>query len=110
MTDELKVFVGDRVVGRDEAKVSVFDAGFQSGDAIWEGLRVYEGGVLKLDQHLSRLEDSAKVMRINLPYDREGIRRAVAETLEANGMAAGAHLRLMVTRGSRSTSGMDPRN
>ncbi|MGQ7311080.1 aminotransferase class IV [Microbacterium arabinogalactanolyticum] len=110
MADNVKIFVGDRLVGRDDASVSVFDAGFQSGDAIWEGLRVYGGSVHMLERHLTRLEESAKAMRLRLPYDRDGIRRAVTATLDANGMTDDAHVRLMVTRGSRWTSGMDPRN
>lgn len=110
MTQELAIFVGDRVVPESEAAVSVFDAGFQSGDAVWEGLRVYNGRVLKLDQHLRRLEESAHALRIRLPYDRDGIERAVAETLDANGFRDDTHIRLMVSRGTRATSGMDPRN
>lgn len=110
MQPELQVFVSDRVVPLAEASVSVFDAGFQSGDAVWEGMRVYNGRVLKLDRHLRRLEQSANALRIRLPYDASGITEAIHRTLEANDFTDDAHLRLMVTRGSRSTSGMDPRN
>ncbi|MDO9380828.1 MAG: aminotransferase class IV [Nocardioidaceae bacterium] len=110
MPEPLKIFVGDAVVPEHEARVSVFDAGFQSGDAIWEGLRVYGGRVLKLDAHLRRLEESAHALRIRLPYDRDGFVDAIRRTLDANGFVDDTHLRLMVTRGSRSTSGMDPRN
>ncbi|UPK74561.1 aminotransferase class IV [Nocardioidaceae bacterium SCSIO 66511] len=110
MQSGLQVFVSDRVVPLAEAAVSVFDAGFQSGDAVWEGMRVYNGRVLKLDRHLRRLEQSANALRIRLPYDAAGIADAVHRTLEANGFTDDAHIRLMVTRGSRSTSGMDPRN
>jgi branched-chain amino acid aminotransferase len=106
----LKVFVGDRVVPLAEATVSVFDAGFQSGDAVWEGLRVYGGRVLELDRHLRRLEQSAHALRIRLPYHRGGTAAAITATLEANGFTDDTHLRLMVSRGTRSTSGMDPRN
>lgn len=104
------IYVGDRVVPAEQAAVSVFDAGFQSGDAIWEGLRVYAGRVLRLDQHLDRLEHSAQAMRLRLPGGREAVRAAVEETLAANDLTDGAHVRLMVTRGTRSTSGMDPAN
>lgn len=107
---ELQVFVGDRVVPVSQASVSVFDASFQSGDAVWEGLRVYNGRVLELDRHLRRLEESAHALRIRLPYDADGFADAVARTLEANGFTDDTHVRLMVTRGARSTSGMDPRN
>jgi branched-chain amino acid aminotransferase len=110
MPRELQVYVGDRVLPVSQAGVSVFDAGFQSGDAVWEGLRVYQGRVLRLEQHLRRLEESAHALRIRLPYDADGFARAVRETLEANGFVDDTHIRLMVSRGSRSTSGMDPRN
>lgn len=107
---ELQVFVEDRVVPLSQASVSVFDAGFQSGDAVWEGLRVYSGRVLELERHLRRLRESAHALRIRLPYDADGFTRAVSQTLQANGFVDDTHLRLMVTRGARSTSGMDPRN
>jgi len=107
---ELQVFVGDRVLPISQAGVSVFDAGFQSGDAVWEGLRVYRGRVYALEEHLTRLEHSAGALRITLPMGRHGISDAIAATLAANGFTDGVHIRLMVTRGTRSTSGMDPRN
>ena len=106
----VQVYVGDRVVDSEQPQVSVFDAGFQSGDAIWEGLRVYAGRVLRLEQHLARLEDSAKALRITLPMPLDAVGAAIEETLGANGFTDDAHVRLMVTRGTRSTSGMDPRN
>jgi branched-chain amino acid aminotransferase len=106
----LQIYVGDRLVEAATAAVSVFDAGFQSGDAIWEGLRVYAGRVFRLEQHLDRLEHSAQAMRMALPGGRNGVRDAVLETLSANDMTEDTHVRLMVTRGTRSTSGMDPAN
>lgn len=108
--NELQVYVQDRVVPVSQAHVSVFDAGFQSGDAVWEGLRVYNGRVFRLDEHLRRLEQSAHAMRIALPLSSRGIGEAIQETLAANGLTRDTHIRLMVTRGTRSTSGMDPRN
>lgn len=106
----LQVFVGDRLVDAATAAISVFDAGFQSGDAVWEGLRVYDGRVFRLDEHLRRLADSAKALKINLPLALDDIGAAVQVTLAANGLHDGAHVRLMVSRGTRTTSGMDPRN
>jgi len=106
----LQVFVRDRVVPVEQATVSVFDAGFQSGDAVWEGMRVYHGQVFKLERHLRRLRESAHALRIRLPYDDAGTAAAIEATLAANGFTDDTHIRLMVTRGSRSTSGMDPRN
>lgn len=107
---ELQVYVGDRIVPASRAGVSVFDAGFQSGDAIWEGMRVYNGRVYRLEQHLRRLEQSAHALRIRLPYDIPEIATAIAQTLTANGFTEDTHIRLMVSRGTRATSGMDPRS
>lgn len=110
MNPDLMVFVKDGLVPAARATVSVFDAGYQSGDAVWEGMRVYNGRVLKLERHLRRLEESAHALRIRLPYDAAGTTAAIAETLEANGFTDDTHIRLMVSRGARHTSGMDPRN
>jgi branched-chain amino acid aminotransferase len=107
---ELHVYVDDRVVPISQAGVSVLDAGFQSGDAVWEGLRVYHGRVLELERHLRRLAESAHALRIRLPHDAAGFRSAIQQTLTANGFEHDVHIRLMVSRGTRSTSGMDPRN
>jgi branched-chain amino acid aminotransferase len=108
--DDLKVFVGDSIVRAGDAAVSIFDASFQSGDAIWEGMRVYNGRVLFLDRHLDRLEGSSHALRIPLPYPRAAISAAIATTLKANGFDRDTHIRLMVSRGQRTTSGMDPAN
>ena len=107
--NDILVHVGGRLVPRDEAKVSVFDSSVQGGDAVWEGLRVYEGRVFRLGAHLARLQDSAKAMAFaDVPSSAE-IERAVLETLKANGMYDGAHVRLTLTRGRKTTSGMSPK-
>lgn len=108
MSDDLVIWVGDGLKPAAHATVSVFDAGFQSGDAVWEGMRVYNGAVLRLDEHLARLEESARIVRLRLPFDRAGIASAIRETLSANSFTTDTHIRLMVTRGTRRTSGMDP--
>ncbi len=103
------VHVGGRLVPRAEAKVSVFDSSVQGGDAVWEGLRVYDGRMFELDAHLDRLTASAKAMAFAEIPSRESVREAIFETLEANGMRDGAHVRLTLTRGDKVTSGMSPR-
>lgn len=108
MARELMVWVGDGLRAAKDAAVSVFDAGFQSGDAVWEGMRVYNGRVFRLEDHLARLEESSRILRIPLPFDRDGLFCAIHETLSANGFTTDTHIRLMVTRGTRRTSGMDP--
>jgi branched-chain amino acid aminotransferase group I len=106
---DILVHVGGKIVPRDEAKVSVFDSSVQGGDAVWEGLRVYNGRIFKLDAHIDRMLDSAKAMAFAQIPSREEIKDAVFETLKANGMRDGAHIRLTLTRGLKTTSNMDPK-
>ncbi|MFZ6011497.1 MAG: aminotransferase class IV [Bacteroidota bacterium] len=103
------VHVGGKLLPRDEAKVSVFDSVVQGGDAVWEGLRVYKGGIFSLDKHLDRLEASAHALAFAHVPTRDEIKKAIFETLEANGMRDDVHIRLTLTRGEKITSGMDPR-
>ena len=105
---DLLVYVDGRLVHREEARVSVFDSVVQGGDAVWEGLRVYEGKVFALDRHLDRLFASAHALRFEGAPSRDEVRRAVIETLVANEMYDGAHVRLTLTRGPKVTSGMSP--
>ncbi|MEL6841919.1 MAG: aminotransferase class IV [Bacteroidota bacterium] len=105
---DIKVYVGGEILPRKEAKVSVFDSVVQGGDAVWEGLRVYDGRIFCLDRHLYRLQASARAMAFtNVPSDEE-IKKAIFATLEANGMRDDTHIRLTLTRGEKVTSGMDP--
>ena len=106
--EEISVWVGDRLVPRSEAKVSVFDSSVQGGDAVWEGLRVYDGRVFRLDAHLDRLHRSARAMAFAEIPSTDEITRALFATLEANGMRDGVHVRLTLTRGEKVTSGMSP--
>jgi branched-chain amino acid aminotransferase group I len=105
---EILVWVKDGLKPRAEAKVSVFDSSVQGGDAVWEGLRIYEGRIADLDRHLDRLFDSAKAMAFTNVPSREEVRQAIFQTLAANGMRDGAHIRLTLTRGEKVTSGMSP--
>ncbi|MDA8820315.1 aminotransferase class IV [Schleiferiaceae bacterium] len=105
----IQVWVGHDLVHRDDAKISVFDSSVQGGDAVWEGMRVYQQGVYCLDRHLDRLEDSALAMAFEKIPSRDFIRKAIKATLEENDMTADTHIRLTLTRGEKITSGMDPR-
>ena len=105
----LFIYVKDKLVSREEAKVSVFDSSVQGGDAVWEGLRVYNGKIFCFEEHLNRLQASAKTLAFTDIPTREKIKAAIFETLIANGMQDGAHIRLTLTRGEKITSGMDPR-
>ena len=105
----IKVHVGGRLLPRAEARVSVFDSVVQGGDAVWEGLRVYKGAIFCLDKHLERLEASARALAFEQIPQRDEIKKAIFETLAANGMHDETHIRLTLTRGEKVTSGMDPR-
>jgi len=94
---------------RAEAVVSVFDSGFMLGDGVWEGLRVHKGKLGFLDRHLDRLFEGAKAIAMDIGLSREALTKRLYETLDANGMSDGVHVRLMVTRGLRSTPYQDPR-
>ena len=106
---DLVVNVGGRLVHRDEAGVSPFDSVVQGGDAVWEGLRVYDGRIFKLAEHLARLRRSALALGFAVIPSAEEITAQVQRTLAANGMTDGVHVRLTLTRGAKITSGMDPR-
>jgi len=94
---------------RPEAVVSVFDSGFMLGDGVWEGLRVHNGRIAFLDRHLDRLFEGAKALAMDVGLTRDELTRRLYDTLGANGMDEGVHIRLMVTRGVRSTPYQDPR-
>jgi len=97
------VWMNGRLVPRGEAVVSILDSGFLMGDGIWEGLRLHNGKVPFLDAHLDRLEENARALALELGWTRDGIRAAIDETVAANGMVDGVHMRLMVTRGLKTT-------
>ena len=101
--------VNGELKSRDEAVVSVFDSGFMLGDGVWEGLRVHDGKIAFLDRHLDRLFEGAKAIAMDVGLSRDELTRRLYETLDANGMSDGVHVRLMVTRGVRSTPYQDPR-
>jgi branched-chain amino acid aminotransferase len=106
---DLIVNVNGVLSHRDVAGVSPFDSAVQGGDAVWEGLRLYEGRIFRLEQHLDRLVSSAKALAFAGIPSRESIVEEVRRTLAANGMHDGVHIRLTLTRGRKVTSGMDPR-
>lgn len=97
------------LVRREEARVSVLDSVVQGGDAVWEGLRVADGRIYQMEEHLRRLQESAHTLMFSDIPSTDEVKQAVFKTLEANGMTDGVHIRLTLTRGEKSTSGMDPR-
>ncbi len=103
------VNVAGALVHRDAAGVSPFDSSVQNGDAVWEGLRLYDGSIFRLREHLARLRKGAERLHYQgIPSD-DDITKEIKRTLEANGMRDGVHIRLTLSRGVKYTSGLDPR-
>ena len=105
---DILVGINDELKSRNDARISVFDSAVQGGDAVWEGLRVYDGRIAALDEHLERLQNSAKTLAFAKVPTSEKVREAIFRTLEANGMRDEVHIRLTLTRGEKFTSGMNP--
>ena len=105
---DLIVNINGELIHRDKAGISPFDSAVQGGDAVWEGLRLYDGRIFKLYEHLDRLERSARALSFAEIPLREKIIEEIKRTVEANKMRDGVHIRLTLTRGVKITSGMDP--
>ena len=106
--ESILININGELVPRAQAVVSVFDSGFILGDGIWEGLRVHGGVIPFLEQHLKRLWEGAKALDLDMGMSREDMARRLMATLEANGMSEHVHIRLMVSRGIKSTPYQDP--
>ncbi|WP_111557702.1 aminotransferase class IV [Paracoccus sediminilitoris] len=107
--DRVLVHVNGQLVPRDRAVVSIFDAGFGLGDGVWEGLRLVRGRILSQDAHLDRLYEGANAIGLDIGMDRTALTACIMDLLAANGMEDGVHIRLMVTRGVKTTINQDPR-
>jgi branched-chain amino acid aminotransferase len=105
----VRIWLNGALVPRDEARISVFDAGFVLGDGVWEGIRLHKGRLVFLDAHLDRLFDGARAIGLDIGLTRDELVGALHATLAANGMEDGVHIRLMVTRGLKKTPNQDPR-
>jgi branched-chain amino acid aminotransferase len=106
---DIQIFVNGELYPRERALISVFDSGFILGDGVWEGLRVHRGRLAFLDMHLARLLEAAKAIDLDIGLDRAALTAALYRTLAANHMTEGVHVRLMITRGLKSTPYQDPR-
>lgn len=107
--EDVLVNVNGELVRRNEATVSVFDSGFILGDGVWEGLRLHDGGIPFLRHHLGRLQEGAKAIDLDIGLSPEELTGRILDTLRANDMRDGVHIRLMVTRGIKATPYQDPR-
>src|SRR5262245_30666684 len=106
---DLLVNINGKLLHRDHAGVSAFDSVVQGGDAVWEELRLYQGRIFRLREHLDRLHNSAKALAFAVIPSHDEIIAEIRKTLEANAMFDNVHIRLTLTRGVKITSGMDPR-
>ena len=106
---DIIIDINGEYFARDEAKVSVFDSGFVLGDGVWEGLRVHQGRIAFLDQHLERLYGGAKALDMEMEVTAEELGERLHRLLEKNNMQDGVHIRLMVSRGVKATPYQDPR-
>jgi branched-chain amino acid aminotransferase len=102
----LKIYISGKLYEKEDAKISVYDHGLLYGDGVFEGLRSYSGNVFRLPQHLRRLWDSAKAIRLEIPLSTAEMQTAIYDTLAINQLAD-AYIRLIVTRGAGSL-GLDP--
>jgi len=102
------IYVDGKLMPKEDAKISVFDHGFLYGDGVFEGIRVYEGNVFRLDEHVVRLYESAKTLALKIPLTPEQMTQAILDTVSANGMRD-AYIRLIVSRGAGDL-GIDPHN
>ena len=103
------ISINGNLVPREQAMVSVFDSGFILGDGVWEGLRMHEGGIAFLSQHIERLYEGAKAIFMDIGISPRELRERLFACLKANNMQDGVHIRLMVTRGIKGTPYQDPR-
>jgi branched-chain amino acid aminotransferase len=106
---DILININGELFPRQQAVVSVFDSGFILGDGVWEGLRVHKGKIAFLNEHLARLYEGAKALDMDVGVSREQLTQRLYDTLNANSMEEGVHIRLMVTRGIKATPYQDPR-
>lgn len=107
--DEVEVYVNGSFFPRDKAMVPVFDSGFVLGDGVWEGLRLVNGRLLAVDEHMTRLFEGANSIQLDIGMSREALVSEIKRTLTHNDMHDGVHIRLMISRGLKSTPNQDPR-
>ena len=107
--NDILISINDELFHRNDAKISVFDSGYLVGDGVWEALRLHQGVLVFLEDHFNRLWQSAATVGMHLPFTKEELSAKVWNTLKANAMTDGVHVRIMVTRGIKKTPSQDPR-
>ncbi|WP_417474059.1 aminotransferase class IV [Leisingera sp.] len=107
--DGVEIYVNGEFFSRDEAKVSIFDAGFVLGDGVWEGIRLINGKLLAIDEHIDRIFEGARSIQLDIGFDKAGLVEEIWKCLRHNKMEDGVHIRMMISRGRKSTPNQDPR-
>lgn len=107
--EKVLVYLNGQFVPRNEARVSIFDAGYVCGDGVWEGVRIVNGNVISFDAHIDRLFEGATSIALDIGLSKQQVKDVIMKTFETNGMTDGAHARLMITRGVKKTPNQDPR-
>ncbi len=107
--DGVEIYVNGEFFSRDEAKVSIFDAGFVLGDGVWEGIRLINGKLLAIDEHIDRIFEGARSIQLEIGFDKAGLVEEIWKCLRHNKMEDGVHIRMMISRGRKSTPNQDPR-
>jgi len=107
---DIEIYINGEFHPRAEAKISVFDSGYLVGDGVWEGIRLHHGKLVFLERHLDRLFSGAAAISLDIGMSREQVAEALYATAERNGMDDGVHMRLMVTRGDKTTPSQHPAN
>jgi branched-chain amino acid aminotransferase len=107
---DIQIYINGEFLPRNEAKISVFDSGYLVGDGVWEGIRLHEGKLVFLDRHLDRLFAGASAIALDIGLSRDEVAEALYATASRNDMHDGVHMRLMVTRGDKTTPSQHPAN
>jgi len=107
--DEILIYINGNFFQRTEAKVSVLDSGYLLGDGVWEGIRLHNGYLVHLDEHLNRLYTGAEALAMNIGLSKEQVKRALETTIQKNGMDSDVHIRLIVSRGIKKTPYQSPK-
>ena len=106
--DKIKIFVNGKFLDRNNAKISVFDSGFLLGDGVWSGIRLHNGKLLFLREHLQRLYDDAKAIALKIHISKKELTKNIFQTIKKNKMLSDVHIRLIISRGLKSTPYQDP--